>query len=318
MAKSEKFTGQRVDLERLATRIENLLKEEKFEMTFSKDPNEPETWFFIQARKLGAARTIAGARRSLDISIRGGSDNFDVTIGSGEWGKNVIVGGLTWGALAPLTLGVAPAIYIGLLYRGKNFENKLWKYIKDQVTHLNNSVVSMVAAESPTTGAGASSQTILQSSDIREYPSDYVRGYPNWNTAIKDGKILLERYVGEGNDKIIFRASDGSREIPIPAKDVLEARIVNSRNRSAVSNDLMIEISYRDQNTGKSVKPVFNLSDDVVRGVVAGINELVAEDRDGLKKLHHTKVISDIKYCTSCGYKLVADAKFCSACGTKQ
>jgi hypothetical protein len=40
MAKSEKFTSQRVDLERLATRIENFLREEKFEIAFSKDPNE--------------------------------------------------------------------------------------------------------------------------------------------------------------------------------------------------------------------------------------------------------------------------------------
>ena len=316
MAKSEKFTGQRVDLERLATRIENFLREEKFELAFSKDPNEPETWFFIQARKLSAMRTIAGARRSLDITIRGDPNNFDVSMGSGEWGKNVIIGGVTSGVLLTLLTGpVGPAVYVGLLYSGKHFENKLWKYIKDQVTHLNNSVVAMVVAESTTTKTGTSSQTILQSSDIREYPSDYVRGFPNWNTEIKEGKLLLERYVGEGNDKIIFRAPDDSREIIIPAKDISEARIVNSKNRSAVSKDLMVEISYKNPDTGKAVKPIFNLTDNVIRGVVAGINELVAEDRDGLKKLHHTKVISDIKYCTSCGYKLAADSKFCSACG---
>ena len=196
-------------------------------------------------------------------------------------------------------------------------ENKLWKYIKDQVTHLNNSVGITIAPESTTTESGTGSQAILQTSDIREYPSDYVKGYPNWNTEINDGKLLLERYVGEGNDKIIFRAPDVSREITIPAKDISGARIVNSKNRSAVSKDLMIEISYKDKNTGKLVKPVFNLSDDVVRGVAAGINELVAEDK-GMKKLHHTKIISDTKYCTSCGHSIAADAKFCSSCGTKQ
>ena len=317
MAKSEKFTGQQVDLERLATRIENFLREEKFEIAFSKDPNEPETWFFIQARKLSAMRTIAGARRSLDITIRGDPNNFDVSIGSGEWGKNVVIGGLTAGvALTLITGPIGPAVYVGLLYSGKHFENKLWKYIKDQVTHLNNSVVITIAPESTTTESGTGSQAILQTSDIREYPSDYVKGFPNWNTEIKNGKLLLERYVGEGNDKIIFRAPDDSRELTIPAKDINDARIIGKK-RSSVLNDLMIEISFEDQNAGKLVKPVFNLTDDVIRGVAAGINELVAEDK-GLKKLHHTKIVSDIKYCTSCGHSIAADAKFCSNCGTKQ
>ena len=176
---------------------------------------------------------------------------------------------------------------------------------------MNNSVVSTIIAE-PSRG----SQTVLQSSDIREYPSDYVKGFPNWNTEIKNGKLLLERYVGEGNDKIIFRAPDDLRELTIPAKDITEARIM-SKKRSSVVNDLMIEISYEDQKVGKLIKPVFNLTDDVIRGVAAGINELVAEDK-GLKKLHHTKIISDIKYCTSCGNSIAADSKFCSNCGTKQ
>ena len=66
-------------------------------------------------------------------------------------------------------------------------------------------MVQAIAPESTTTGSGRTSQTILQTPDIREYPADYVSGYPNWNTEIKDGKILLERYVGEGNDRIIFK-----------------------------------------------------------------------------------------------------------------
>lgn len=166
-----------------------------------------------------------------------------------------------------------------------------------------------------TVGAETGSQTVLQSSDIREYPSDYVRGYPNWNNEINGGKLLLERYVGEGNDKIIFKVPDGSKEIMIPAKDISEARIISKNGHQ--HDDLMIEISYKDQRTGKLTKPVFNLTDDVIRGVAAGINELVADEK-GMKRLLHTKIVSDIKYCTNCGHSLASDAKFCSNCGIKQ
>src|SRR5687768_8254003 len=48
MAKTQTFSGTDVDLERLATRIETYLQENKFEMAFSKDSSEPASWFFIQ------------------------------------------------------------------------------------------------------------------------------------------------------------------------------------------------------------------------------------------------------------------------------
>jgi hypothetical protein len=90
VAKTQKFSGADVDLERLATRVETYLQENKFEVAFSKDSSEPPSWFFIQARKAGALRTAAGARRSTDITIRGSPDSFEVTIGTGKWSKNII------------------------------------------------------------------------------------------------------------------------------------------------------------------------------------------------------------------------------------
>ncbi len=53
MGKVERFAGQNVDLERLATRIETYLQENGFEVAYSKDPAEPASWFFVQARKAG-------------------------------------------------------------------------------------------------------------------------------------------------------------------------------------------------------------------------------------------------------------------------
>jgi hypothetical protein len=41
---------------------------------------------------------------------------------------------------------------------------------------------------------------------------------------------------------------------------------------------IMIQITCKDKN-GDTVKPVFSLKKDIVRGVVAGINELIREDR---------------------------------------
>ena len=68
MAKTESFTRLDVDLERLATRIQTYLQENDFEIAFSKDPTGSASWFFIQARKAGALRTVAGARRSMPRS----------------------------------------------------------------------------------------------------------------------------------------------------------------------------------------------------------------------------------------------------------
>ena len=54
MAKTERYRGYHIDLERLATRIEAYLQENGFEVAFSKEPSEKLSLFFIQARKYGA------------------------------------------------------------------------------------------------------------------------------------------------------------------------------------------------------------------------------------------------------------------------
>jgi zinc-ribbon domain len=327
LAKTEKFTGKNVDLERLATRIENYLRGEEFEIAFSKDPKEPESWFFIQARKLSKARTLAGARRSLDIAIRGEPNNFEVTIGTGEWGKNMIMSGLA----SLLTGPFAPAVYVGMLYRGKDIEKKMWRYITDQVSFLNNSNILITTVTTGEQGVEQQKQSIVspltavgpqQFTDVRDYSCDYIKDYPGWNEEIRDGKMILERQKGEGNDRIIFRPPNSSKEIVILSKTISEAKIISTkRGSSAIKSgqDLMVQITCEDVNNDNgTVKPVFNFGDDVIRGVLAGINELVAEDREGIKKLHQAKIIPDIKYCTNCGYKISKEAKFCSSCGTQQ
>ncbi len=306
MAKTERYTNLDVDLERLATRIETYLQENKFEVAFSKDSTEPASWFFIQARKAGALRTAAGARRSTDITIRGQPDNFEVTIGTGEWGKNIITS-------APLFIVpiVGISATLAKLYVAKKFEDGLWKYIRDQARFLEASA-SAIARRSKTDSSAAVGV------DSRSYECDYVEGYPGWNRQIEGGKLVLFRERG-GKNRLVFKSGDDDdqqqKTIVIPAQNIAEASII-SRKKGLNENDLMIQISCKDEN-GKSIKPVFNLNDDIIRGVLAGINEIVGEEK-GLRSLEQVHVSTDSKYCTSCGSQIAKEAKFCSSCGQKQ
>ena len=257
MTKTQRFSGYNVDIERLATRIETYLTENTFEVGFSKDQTKPVSWCFIQARKLGALRTAAGARRSTDISIRGSPDNFEVTIGTGEWGKNLIMS-------APLFIVPVIGIVATLtkIYTAKKFEDNLWKYIKEQANFLRESAL-----------VGKKQTTKI--SDQRQYDCDYVEGYSGWQSQILGGKLILERQKS-GDDKIIFESPD-SKQIVMRAASIEKATII-SKKKGLDEHDLMIEISCRDKN-GERIHPVFNLADDIIAGVFAGINELVAEDK---------------------------------------
>ncbi|CAE6499165.1 MAG: hypothetical protein QXE84_05290 [Candidatus Nitrosotenuis sp.] len=256
MGKTQKFHGYNTDIERLATRIETYLTENGFEVAFSKDQTRPVSWCFIQARKLGALRTAAGARRSTDISIRGSPDNFEVSIGTGEWGKNLIMS-------APLF--VVPVIGIAAtltkIYTAKRFEDNLWKYIKEQANFLRDS------------GQSGKKET-SKASDQREFDCDYVEGYPGWSSQVLGGKLILERQK-KGTDQLIFEAPDG-KKIQIPAANIEKATII-SRKKGLAEHDLMIELTCKDKN--KTIHPVINLADDIIAGVLAGINEIVAEDK---------------------------------------
>lgn len=291
MAKTERFTGVNVDLERLATRIETYLQENKFEVAYSKDPKEPSTWFFIQARKAGALRTAAGARRSTDIAVKGEPNNFEVSIGTGEWGKNLMMSAPLF--IVPMVGIVAT---VAKVYAGKKFEGNLRKYIRDQVQFLRDSAVAAAKTHS----------------DTRKYECDYVEGYPGWNSLIEGGRLMLER-DREGKNRVLFKAD--AKEIAIPAERITSAEII-SRKKGLHKGDLMIQITCKDA-SGRPIKPIFNVHDNIIGGVLAGINELVSEDK-ALKEIEHVSVTTNVKFCTSCGAQIDKMAKFCPECGAAQ
>ncbi len=255
MAKTQRFQDYNVDIERLATRIETYLAENHFEVAFSKDQKKPITSYFIQARKLGALRTAVGTRRSTDISIQGTSGDFEVKIGTGEWGNNLIV-------TAPLfvipVIGIVATI--ARFYTAKKFANSLWRYIREQTTFLRDSAKPDEKGE--------------ESSDRHEFECDYIEGYPEWNSRILGGRLILERRKA-GFNRLIFESPDGE-QITIPASKIEKAAVI-SRRKGITENDLMIEITCTTKN-GKVVNTVFNLADSRITAILAGINELVAEE----------------------------------------
>lgn len=309
MGKTERFSGLNTDLERLANRVEMYLQENGFEVAFSKDPTDPASWFFIQARKASALRTVAGARRSTDITIKGSPGSFEVSVGTGEWGKNLVTS-------APLFIVPVVGISATLvkLYTAKKFEDNLWKYIRDQSRFLADSALSVATAEKSSSSSSSSSAASGVGIDSRAYECDYVEGYPGWSEQVLGGKLLLVREKG-GKNRLAFKSPD-SREITIPSANVIEAHII-ARKKGLNEDDLMIQLTCKDASNGRTIKPVFNLNDGIIRGVLAGINELVGEDKV-LRSFEQVNVTTETKYCTSCGVKIPKEARFCSSCGTKQ
>jgi len=254
MGKNEIFVGKNVNLERLATRIETYLQENKFEVGLSKD--QKSSIFLIQARKSGILRTASGARRSTDIKITGKPDNFELNISTGEWGKNLVTS-------APLFVipMVGIVATITKLYTAKKFENNLWDFVKDQVVFLKDTDLSQ-----------AEKNRDFVEVD-KEYNCEYVEGYPQWNEEV-EGKLVLKRSKEQEN-MLLFKK--GSQEIKMLGTSILSTTIV-AKKKGMSEDDLMIQIEFKDP-SGKKIKPIFNLSDDIIRGILAGIDELVAEEK---------------------------------------
>ena len=251
MTKTQSFVGKNVDIERLSTRIENYLTENKFEVGYSRDHSGESYTYLIQARKSGLLRTASGSRRSTDIKISGTPNNFEVNIGTGEWGKNLVTS-------APLfvipIVGIAATIT--KLYTAKKFEDNLFNYVRDQIKHLENTYAKG------------------QPSHFKEYSCDYVEGYPEWTKPIIGAKMVLEHQKGQ--NCVVFKLHDG-KGMKIPSHRIEKAEIVTKKTKFDKA-DRMLQITFEDDN-GKKVKPIFNFSDEIIRGVLAGIDELASETK---------------------------------------
>jgi ribosomal protein L40E len=140
-----RYSSRHIDLQNLAKSVEDFSRSNGFETRTYYDQRNPPSWFQIQSLKTGVGRTILGARRCLDIIIRGNPDDFEVTIGSSDWGKNiaasVIAGTLTLG-LGWVWAGASAVAY-------KVFEDKLWSYINGQIELLASSRAPAASSTEP-------------------------------------------------------------------------------------------------------------------------------------------------------------------------
>lgn len=127
MGKEGDWVDKNVDLKKLVEKIHQFFYDDGFsEVRMDEDPHG--TWYQIQARKTGALRTVISSRKTIHVIIKGDPNKFYVSVGTGEWGKNFAVAALFTGG-------------IGLIGMGFNlkFTNKLWNFIKNSITELENS-----------------------------------------------------------------------------------------------------------------------------------------------------------------------------------
>lgn len=135
--------------------------------------------------------------------------------------------------------------------------------------------------------------------DWREYNCDYIEGLPGWSSQSKGGKLLIEVYKNskkvknnnkgrkDRKDGMTFVAPNPGKKF-IPAKKVLEGRIIARINEGLEEekdeeedDDVMIELPWHEN--GNIVKPIFKVKEKTVREVLAGINELIREDKKVLR-----------------------------------
>lgn len=132
MGREGDWVGKNVDLKKLAAGVDRFFKDDGFhEIRVDEDPHG--SWFQIQAKKIGALRTVVSSRKAIHVIIKGEPNKFIVSVGTGEWGKNFAVAGLFTGG-------------VGLIGMGFNlrFTTKLWNHVKELVASLENSYVKPV------------------------------------------------------------------------------------------------------------------------------------------------------------------------------
>src|SRR5919199_839304 len=143
------YSRVNVDLKKLSKKIALYFWKENFEVVFLSDSNDPPSWYLIQGRQSSMIKKIIGARKSVEIAIRGKPDNFEVSLTNNEKLYNVassviscsVIGIATLGAAVPVAAVVlVAAVAIGTtLYASKRFTNTIWNLIDSRTSDLEDS-----------------------------------------------------------------------------------------------------------------------------------------------------------------------------------
>jgi hypothetical protein len=126
--------------------------------------------------------------------------------------------------------------------------------------------------------------------DLREYNCDYVEGHPYWSSQTNGGKLSIEIHKRskmvknnkeKKEDRLVFVAPNPGKR-PIPAKMVLKGRIVAGTNKGLEEEqdeDDYVTIELPWYENGNIVRPMFKVRQETVKEVLAGISELIREDK---------------------------------------
>ncbi len=119
------YTGKNIDLNKLADRIEEFFREQKFNVQRGNHPKG----IVIQAKKEGILRTIFAADQALTVVISGDPNNVTVRIGVADWLKDLTVAAIEGIILTPLLwfFEIPESLWVF------EIENNLWKYIEEQL-----------------------------------------------------------------------------------------------------------------------------------------------------------------------------------------
>jgi ribosomal protein S27AE len=104
------------------------------------------------------------------------------------------------------------------------------------------------------------------------------------------------------------------QEITVPAAGISGASIVSRKGLHG--HDLMIQLDCKD-GSDKKMRFVLNVNDEIIRGVMAGIDELVGEEK-ALRELEEASVTTETRACASCGASVPKQARFCMSCGKQK
>ena len=124
-AASREYTGEDIDMNKVADAAESFFRNEKYEVQRANHPKG----VVIQARKKGILRDLLAEDRAFTVMVTGGPKEVKVSLGVGKWLQNLGVAVIEGIILTPLLWLVE--IPLGLW--SFEIENQFWSYMEQQI-----------------------------------------------------------------------------------------------------------------------------------------------------------------------------------------
>jgi len=248
--KIESCVGKNVDLNRLCSRIENFLLENKFKVAYSNNESSNNLNRVIYAKKDRFLPSLF-QKRMISVRITGNYYDFQLSLSSSKETKS----SLEFSNIKEISHKEIPS-KLNQLYSYKNFEDNLWEYMIDQINNL------------------VDTHSFEEQHIVQEYSCDYIEGFPGWKKPILRGKLILENQ--SGNRCLIFNM-DENKGVMIPPSKLIKVEIISKKTK--ISNpEQIVKMTFMDEK-GRKHSPIFNFSHQDISGVFASINEVIIKSK---------------------------------------